>query len=538
MTVPTSIKDTRVKRFSPAGASDSLDATDEFPGACSALTNLVPDLSTRNVWACRPAATKIMDFSACPNLPGGHGFGPIVVCKVVGSVVYGLFEDTTTAQDTPFGYNLATNTWLTITKTGITPATYVGNSGPPPTMDLIGVFLCVTHPNFGGGANFFGEFNLSTTPVVWNTGDLIAGGAVTFSSLGSIPSWVCQFNQRAVFGVNGLSQPATVHTDVLALKVTNASQVLTYGDNLPLTAAGPLPLSNQLGGIIQALMVFKGTTNIYQVTGDFATTNITINTLNVATGTSSPRTITRTPLGLAFVSPSGLRIIDQTATVSDPIGFSGKGVCNPFSVHAGGVLSGNNKMCAGCDGITIRIGFINNLTFLPQEYWFNIPNKCWSGPHSFVASQFDLYNDNFVVVPQPTLGFNLYSSFTDPLPNSSFTELGSPLTFTMQSAVLEDNSQMAGSELSEMQVVASAAANNTMTVALLDPNGSTINTSSIVVNSTGLFPNRVDFPAQSVFNRAAVSITGNSATGVRIGDTWMRLKTLGYIPPPPNPPSS
>src|SRR6185437_15958337 len=230
------IVNTRVKRFSPTGASDSLDATDEFPGACSSITNLVPDLSTRNVWTCYPAPVSVLNLALTPNILPGHTAGRPVVWKVVGDIVYGLFLDATASVDNPFAYNLATGAFISVTGTGIKPNTFVGNSNNPPTMDLVGKFLVVTHPNFTLSSNPFGWFDLTTpTSPTWNTGDLTAGGAITFASLGSIPAWVVQFNQRAYFGVNNLTQPSVVATDVLALKITNASQVLTFGDNLPLT---------------------------------------------------------------------------------------------------------------------------------------------------------------------------------------------------------------------------------------------------------------------------------------------------------------
>src|SRR6185312_1438789 len=98
------IANTRVKRFSPTGASDSLDATDEFPGACSAIENLVPDLSTRNLWTCYPAPVSVLNLASSPNLPSGHTAGRPVVWKVVGNIVYGLFLDFTGSLDTPFAF--------------------------------------------------------------------------------------------------------------------------------------------------------------------------------------------------------------------------------------------------------------------------------------------------------------------------------------------------------------------------------------------------------------------------------------------------
>lgn len=548
MAAPTSIKDTRVKRFSPTSLSDSLDATDEFPGACSLLSNLVPDPSTRNVWTCRPGAVKIFDKT---NFAFG-GVPTLIDCfKVVGSNVYGIVENPGGGSAQPFAWNLLTNSQITVTA-GAGSVGSIGNQlsnsgGPPacfatwvqPTMDLVGVFLIVTHPMYISPA-YIGWFDL-TNPLAptFTMGNTAAGSAVSFSASTGPAKWVCQFGERAYYGVGG-AQPAVWATDVLALKITNASQVLTFNDNLPLTAAAPLPLSNQLGGIIQALMVFKGITNIYQITGDFATTNLTINTLNVATGTLSPRAIARTPLGLMFVSPDGARLIDQNAQVSDPIGLGGQGITLPFFLKNTVFPA---LTAAGCDATTLRISVYTGTAISESwaEYWYNIPLKVWSGPHSlFSGFQFDTYNGTFLSTPAPLfeLIMSLYSTDTYPSASSVFTEYSTQMTYTLQSAVLEDNGQMAGSELAEMQVVGSASANNTMTVKLLDPNGATINTSTVVVNSSGLWPYRVDFPAQAVFNRAAVSITGNSAAGVRIGDTWMRLKTLGYIPPPPNPPSS
>lgn len=534
MAAPTSIRNTRVKRFSPASASDSLDATDEFPGACTLFTNLVPDITTRNIWTCRPAATQIMDFNSCPNLTAGHTPGIVKVFKVVGKIVYGLFEDKTTGTDGPFAYNLATNLWITVTVFGSTPAAITNLAPPFATIDMVGVFLVVTHPHFVN-PDYFGWFNLSNpTSPSWNSGNTTAGSALSFAAATTGPAlWVCQFNQRAYFGVGvgtGGTQPAVWATDVLSLKITNATQVLTFGDNLFLTCAAPLPLSNQLGGIIQALMVFKGSTNIYQITGDLALSNWTVNTLNVATGTLAPRSLCRTPMGLAFLSPDGVRIIDQNATVSDPIGAAGKGVVYPFIANQTAAVNS----FIGCDGVTIKVSNEDPITTTPEEYWFNLVRKVWSGPHGpFASSQYDVYNGQFISAPFPTQSINLFYTPTDPNAGSTFTELSIPMTFTMQSAMLEDSGQMAQSELSELQIVAGSDAAETLTVTLINSDGTTINTSTVVVNPTGatpgLYPYRVDFPAISVFNRMSVQVTGASASGVRLGDIWMRIKTLGYI---------
>src|ERR1700730_3245698 len=104
----------------------------------------------------------------------------------------------------------------------------------------------------------------------------------------------------------------------------------TFGDNVALTALGGLALFNQLGGIVQSLMVFKDVTNIYQVTGDSALSNLSVNALNITTGTLAPNTIVATPKGLAFMAPDGVRLINFDAKIEDPIGFDGMGVSAPF----------------------------------------------------------------------------------------------------------------------------------------------------------------------------------------------------------------
>jgi hypothetical protein len=68
-------------------------------------------------------------------------------------------------------------------------------------------------------------------------------------------------------------------------------------------------------------MVFKGTANIWQVTGDYTgiPTAWTVNALNVATGTLAPNAVCPTPNGLMFCAPDGFRLIDFGANADDGI---------------------------------------------------------------------------------------------------------------------------------------------------------------------------------------------------------------------------
>lgn len=531
-------------RFSPTGLSDSLDATDEFPGACSVLQNLVPDPTTKNIWTCRPAAVQATAFTGFTT----PGF--VSVYKVIGSLVYGLVASGRNAgKDEPFCYNLATNSFVTVS--GITNAnspTSPATTGDwtPPSMDLCGVNLVVTHPGFDGVTNFFGWFD-TTNPAapVWYAGNTASGSTITFTT---IPAWVRQFNGRAWFGVNpGAAQPSVVFTDSLTLKVTNANQALTFGDNLPLTCAIGLPLSNQLGGVIQALLVFKGVSNIVQITGDAATSNLSLNTLNAATGTLSPRSLCVTPTGVAFLAPDGVRLIDFDARVSTPLGAAGSGVVVPFLSPIA-----PSRVCAGANAAVMRISVQNSrISGSPwQEYWYDIIREVWSGPHTFPASMIDTYNAVFIIAPQ-AVPDTLFTSKTVPDSTTSSTENGTALTWHLQTAMLPDNEAMAQSELMEMQIkttgVASLAQIN---VSVLDQNSSVYGSAVYAFGGaaslwgafnwgaatwggeqSGLYPRYITFLNPLEYTRACIDVQGQSAQGFSIGDIFMRVRELKYAQP-------
>lgn len=178
------LRNVRPLRFSPAGVSDSLAEEDAFPGACAALTNLIPDPSTKNLWTCRPAATLNTNFSSFTTPTG------VTVCKVVGSLVYGMVSTARFAGcDEPFVFNLLTNTFVTLT--GVTSSnvpTTQATTGEwtPPTIDVMGVDVVVTHPGFDGVNNFIGWFD-ATNPAapVWHAGNFTVSGQIQITNINS-----------------------------------------------------------------------------------------------------------------------------------------------------------------------------------------------------------------------------------------------------------------------------------------------------------------------------------------------------------------
>ena len=548
----------------PRGLSDALDGSTVFSGAMSSLANLIPDPSTRNLWQARPASLELVDFAAViGNGAFSSGFssgfstsssssfiapiGMISVMKVVGTYVFGMIATgLNSGKDQPFAYNILTDTFASITgvtaaNTPTSPATT--GAWTPPTMDLVGVELLVTHPGYNGtGGVFFGFFNIANLgAITWSGGNL--SGSITFTTA---PSAVKNFNGRAYWITNPpTGQPSLVYSDVLVPRtVTNANQALTFDDNTPLTALGGLGLDNQLGGQIQALIVFKGVTNMYQVTGDAATSNLAKNALNVATGTLAPNSIASTKNGLMFAAPDGLRLIDFGSHVSDPIGVDGMGKTLPFIYS-----NVPSRMCAAANGSVYRITTQDSsLVGSPfKEYWYDIPRQIFTGPHTFPASCIASYSNTFIVAPRSPVGTLFQSDYVQSS-TSTFTENGVALQFNFATSMLPDTNQMCENALVETTLYMGLASSAIYTIYAQSQTGAVIQQAQ--VTSTGsttiwgafiwgaalwggvanvLYPRRVNWPAPVVFRRVQISAVGACSGALRIGTLHMRYEQLGYL---------
>lgn len=530
--------------FSPTTLSDAEDATHVGEGLCAQITNLIPSPTTKNLWVCRPAAIQLTNFSGFTT----PGF--ISCMHIIGSRVYGMLATgRNSGNDEPFVYDLATSAFVTISNvlnanTPFSPA--ASGAWSPPQIAQVGRYVIVTHSGFNGATNgYFGWFDVSNpSAIVWNSGNTLT------TPLPAVPVWVSQFYGRAYFLVNPVAaQPAAYATDPLTLTITNSGgvQVMTFDDYLPLTCAAQLPLSNQLGGIIQSLMLFKGVNNVVQVTGDPALNTWAKNTVNVATGTNAPMTITTTPKGLAFMAPDGFRLLDFNARVSDPIGIGGQGVNAPF-VNA---LVPSRAVCAS--GATMfRIDFQNGAAAgAPfQSYWYDMVRQVWSGPHTFAADQIAPYNNTFIVAPHDVPG-SLWQADYVPSSISVYTENGVALQWVLTTCMLPDPGGMNLYSIGETVVnMALDPSMGTWTLAALNPNNTVYDTSgNVVVNtssfwdaavwdtavwdgpSTGLEPRQVFWDKPIVTSRLQFQLSGNSAIGVKVGDMKFTMGVLDYVVP-------
>lgn len=521
----------------------------------ASLQNLVPDPTTRNLWQCRPAGTLLVDIGGNPFSSGfSSGFGSglfpnatFISCyKVIGTRIYGMVSTSfNPGHDQPFVYDIPSASLIAITganlaNTPISPA-QVG-AWNPPTIDLIGSKLIVAHPGFTGvGGAFFGVLDIANPLApIWSAQNTAP------TALIAPPQWVRNFNGRCFFLVNPAGvQPAAYMSDQLnPTVITNATQILTFDDNVPLTCAAPLALNNQLGGKVQALMIFKGVTNIYQVTGDFSLNNLDVNTLNVATGTFAPNTVQSTSKGLMFAAPDGVRLIDFNANVSDPIGNDGDGISAPF-INA---LT-PSRMCAAYNSGVYRVQLQNSgaVGNPQQQWWYDVVRNIWSGPHTQAASLMAPYAGTFIVTLQGARAMMFQS---DPVqsPASSFVENGVALQWQYATPMLPDTDQMAEVAMIETTLHMALVAGNTAMVFAQDQNGTVINTVTITPPgaatvwggftwgaalwqgaANALYPRRLPWSIPLVFRRMGIVASGVSAPGFKVGRLHLRYQVLGYL---------
>jgi hypothetical protein len=537
------IRKSQPLRFIAQGLSDALDGTDVFEGACSVLQNLIPDASTKGIWVCRPAAVIQTAFPGF-NTPSFISAGYINGARFFGLITSGLNP----GYDQPFCYDLVSGSFVTVTgitalNVPVSPTT--AGDWEPPTMAMVGTKLVVTHPGFSyAGGNAFGWFETANpAAIAWSAGNTT--GAL---SLPSRANGVAQFGGRAWFLVNPPSgQPTAYFTDILSLNITNAGQALTFDDNKVLTAAVGLPLENQLGGIIQSLIVFKDSSNMYQITGDFALNTLAKNAMNVATGTKAPRSICVTPKGIVFISPDGVRLVDFNARVSDPIGEEGSGVNNPF-INA--LYPSRISAAANANTVRITVQDGSAIGTPTKEYWFDLVKQKWSGPHTFPTDLALPYNNTFIIAPKGILG-SLWRSDVTNSSLSSFTENGASISCIMQTALLPDAMAMSESTVSETALeVILPLSPATIDIVAQDENYSAI-IPPVTIGASGAGPSYwgvaiwgvslwygssvtliskiVPWSRPIVFKRMTLKISFTAAVNVRVGAVSMRVQQLGYL---------
>lgn len=598
--------------FRAFSVCDAVDATNVSPGAMSSLKDLVSNPANQSQFVPRPASTQLSNFAGFTAPAQGEAL-IVIGTRAYGLIASGRFAGKSEpfCYDLVGG---AFITIAGVTAANCPASQATSGDWTPPTLAMIANRLIITHPGYAGVSQLIGwidlrNFTASTwtgttatgSPTITATsvnplisgaqvGDLVTGVGIAANSyivsmtttsitlsqnctangtptltvasgttaaplygagntngtgLVALPTAVCNFNNRAYFAVNNGVQ---FSDSLIPTQITNASQALTLGDNVAVNALGGLPLSNQVvGGVLQSLIAFKGDNGYWQITGDQATTDLKTNFVNGSVGTMAPNSLCGTPEGLAYIAPDGLRIIGLDGKSSDPIGANGAGVSLPFQYAVG-----PSRICAayneGMIRVSVQNGYKNGQP--TEEYWFDMSQKTWTGPHSFPAGLIEAYaaqSRAFVLFATGVTG-KLWQSTTSPSAASTYTENGVALSFQWTTSLLPDNQSGNANQVVQSALGLSMPSGQVLTIAVNDEAGNALDTLSIngnvlANNLWGAFnwgagtwgPPLTPYQEYTlkwhqplVFKQATVSVTGPSVGGFVIGNLYAQVQTLRY----------
>lgn len=525
-------------RFNPRSVTDALDGGLVPEGGLAILQDLIFDPSNPFTFECRPAAVPHPAFTQ--NSDAFPAMGRISIAYVVGDLCYGMVAAGSVGDyDQPFAYDIENGVFYGVTGT-LSTATLPVTQTPtgdwvPPTMDVVGILLVVTHPGFTGGSNaFFGWFDLTVpTSPVWN-----AGNTTTFP-LNAVPSAVRQYNERAWLAVGN----ALWFTDSLTINVSSGNNILIIGDTTPITALSPQPLTTAVQGIIQSLAVFKSET-IAQITGDDSTANLTVSIVSDAIGTDAPRTVVPITKGTFFVAEDGLRLLKQDGTISDP----NPDLKIPF-IYA---LTPSRASAAYNNNIyrvSVQNGHANGNPL--EEYWFDVRQNGWTGPHSFTQDMAVAWRDSFVCFTG-TSAPNLFTSDVVQKGSATYVENGQPMNFLMETSPLMDDGGLyensAVLSVIDMELPTNGIAYN---FAAMDVNHGVLSIVTVTAPtagaiwdsvtwgdfiwtpvSYGLDRYNIPWTNNLVFSRMVIQAQGPSSFGFKIGKLTIGYQPLKYVRTP------
>jgi hypothetical protein len=533
------IRNAKPVRFTPKGLCDAFDATDAFPGACKLLSNLVFDQGNPEVVVSRPgvgaAVTTFSGFTT-PTFVSVH--------IVIGNVAYGMVSSARNAgQDEPFAYNIATNTFITISgvTSGNTPAS-PATSGPwtPPTMAVVGTDILVTHPGFNGsGSNYFGVINIANPAApAWTSSNLAT------NPLTGVPTSVANFNNRAYFAVSNTLQ----FSDPLSpLTRTNASQSVTIGDATPITAQCGLPIQTVTAGVIGALVVFKQS-QIWQITGDPTTNNLADNYISLTTGCSAPRSIVQGPFGIFFAGVDAPYILNFLGTLVPLSSRPGTDFPGDLQVPFQNTTQ-SSRISASFSGNIYRVCVPTLIQGLPQtnDYWYDIRRKRWTGPHSFTYDCAAQYGASFLL-SSASQGAALFVSTTIPTSGSTYSDAGTQIVAHMRSSTFPKTGHMQEVQVVESTIeFGSSGASVNYNLTALDDQNNTLNSTYVMTPAGGaqwgsflwggaLWSSNVNIPHTYVipwtdalvFQKMALDVQVSSSNSVSIGTFFARYQDTGY----------
>lgn len=527
-------------RFKPRSVADTVSGDNSPPGAMVSLKDLIPDPSTPNCYICRPANTTLIDFSALPGAPGTAGV--TTVAYQVGNIIYGLVGITTgtyAGKDLPFAYNVTTGAFLVVSGISVAKSpTSQATSGAwvPPQMTLTGIKLVTTHVGFAGASSgyYFGWFDLTTpTTPSWDAGNTSTNG------LPSVPQGAGTFNNRTYFLCGNLA----FYTDTLALTMTNSNQSVSIGDYTSVTCIAPLPVGTTSQGILQGLLLFK-INQVYLLTGDVTTMNLSINLLSTSVGTAAPRSVVPTPEGVAFMAIDGIRVINFFGVLSEP----NTDLALPF-IYA--VTPSRVAAAFNSDVYRICVQNGNAVDSPYQDYWYHIARKGWTGPHSFRYDTIVPIGNDFALASNGIVG-KMWSSYVvqgHQGTGVTFIENGVAMSWNYTTSPMTDLDNLYANCANRTTIeLATPAGGQSYSFIAQNEGGTALATGTITAPSgqaiwghfnwgaafwgaaqSGLMPFTIPWDQAVVFNRLSIMGSGVSSLGFRISSLHLGYKRLNYL---------
>jgi hypothetical protein len=388
------------------------------------------------------------------------------------------------------------------------------------TISPDGLSFTLTKPSIGAVA----QGDVLTVSGGTPTNPLWAAGNQSGFPLPAVPKAVTNFNGRAYFAVG----PAVVASDSIdPLVRTNADQVLTFDNGLDVTAFGGIPLTTTVGFVSQNLLAFQGDAAIQGITGDPALGNWAKN-LIATIGTLAPNAIFEMPSGTGYIAPDGLRIIDLSGQVGDPIGANGDGVALPFmnAIYP-------SRICASYNEDTIRISttYIQTINgaivgdTTSSEFWYHLKLKSWSGPHSFPAALISPFDESpphhgYVMFPLDPSARGIWFSESRPSVSSTYIENGTPLSWTYSTSLMPDTGAMFMNAMNEALLSVALPTAQSITASFVNETGLTLDTTRIQGESASPF-----ILGESIVGSGVIS--GSAAPSARLGTFVLGQSILG-----------
>jgi hypothetical protein len=255
--------------------------------------------------------------------------------------------------------------------------------------------------------------------------------------------------------------------------------------------------------------------------------------------------ICSTPKGLAFMAPDGLRFVDFTVQVSDPVNTDGAGVSVPFLYAVE-----QSRICAACNGNIMRISTQNGYAVgsPQQEWWFDFKYMQWNGPHTFPASLIKPYSDQFVIAAQG-VNAKLFTSDVRQKTTSTYVENGTQMSLIWQTPMLPNKDTMFEYAMVETTIdIAYPPSQLAFTVSCGDQNNTLYDSVSLVPGgnpttwgafnwgqapwlgaSNALAPRQLNWHEPITFQRIYLSVSGDCSAAFKIGSLRMRYQQLGYL---------